>query len=359
MNRTDRLLLRAAGRMHEDYFTRKTDDSVPEPPEACWQLVQQADRQRRLCRNHHLPNAGRQAEERYLRQLDRLGSRCRDLVAVALAQAPPAEPPSLRSLYEDLLALRAEFEEVGVDLQKRHLTVRTEPIILEGVDLGAFEIRLDYVSLGDHSPYRVVALDPHPAGSDRETTHPHVHASQLCEGEAKLPIRSALQQGRIFDLFLLIRSVLQTYNSGSAYVSLADWEGMSCADCGGTTSPEDTSSCNGCQCELCEDCVRSCSSCSESLCPNCEHCCTGCDESNCSGCLSDCADCQDSFCQSCLEDNLCPSCLEAQQESEPDEDDPEDPTDPETTDPPSAAEEVPQTDPQVQPDRLVEALVPA
>ena len=56
--------------------------------------------------------------------------------------------------------------------------------------------------------YRVVALDPHPAGSDESVTHPHVRDEQLCAGDAAAAIRSALAGGRICDFFLLVRSVL-------------------------------------------------------------------------------------------------------------------------------------------------------
>ena len=48
----------------------------------------------------------------------------------------------------------------------------TEPIELAGVELGPFEIRLEWTTTGDEPAYRVIAKDPHPAESNRASLIP-------------------------------------------------------------------------------------------------------------------------------------------------------------------------------------------
>ena len=66
-----------------------------------------------------------------------------------MAQRLPRSTATARSatahdIYQDLVALRQEFEELDYDLRERRLSVVTEPIVLEGVYLGPFEIRLQW-----------------------------------------------------------------------------------------------------------------------------------------------------------------------------------------------------------------------
>ena len=70
------------------------------------------------------------------------------------------------------------------------------------------------------------------AAGDEEVTHLHVHDRTLCEEDGRVPIRSALRQGRLCDFFLLVQQVLQTDNAGSAFVRLEDWDSKSCANYG-------------------------------------------------------------------------------------------------------------------------------
>ena len=84
------------------------------------------------------------------------------------------------------------------------------------MNLGPFEIRLDWGSLSDPNPYSVVALDPNSAASNDEVTHPHVKDEHLCEGEGHSAIRAALAECRLLDFFMLVSQVLHTYGQGSA-----------------------------------------------------------------------------------------------------------------------------------------------
>jgi putative hydrolase of the HAD superfamily len=128
-------------------------------------------------------------------------------------------------IYKDLVALGEEFEETNYDHNGCWLSVTTEPLELEGVFLGPFEIRLDW-RRGQNS-YRVIATDPHPSESRENVTHPHVMDDLLCEGEGKLAIRQALAQGRLLDFFTLVAGILRNYNPESPFVELALWYGQS------------------------------------------------------------------------------------------------------------------------------------
>ena len=66
-----------------------------------------------------------------------------------------------------MLALEDAFEDVQCDVEEHLISVTTEPVILDGIDLGRFQIRLDWEQLLQPQPYTVVALDPHPAESNR------------------------------------------------------------------------------------------------------------------------------------------------------------------------------------------------
>ncbi|MCX6963421.1 MAG: hypothetical protein NTZ08_13390, partial [Verrucomicrobia bacterium] len=73
--------------------------------------------------------------------------------------------------------------------------------------------------------FDIVALEPNPASGRDEIVHPHVNGRDLCAGDAEGPVHRALDDGRIVEAFLMIRSVLTTYNRRSPYVSLEAWEG--------------------------------------------------------------------------------------------------------------------------------------
>ncbi len=226
-------------------------------------------------------------------------------------ESPHQKLPTQRELFEELIALEGEFDEVRLE-RKGALSVVTEPIILDGVDLGRFEIALDV----DWDPrrtwgsYDVIALDPNAAASSPDTLHPHVQGNQLCEGEGRSAIRRALREGRLLDFFVLVRQILRTYNAASAYVSLESWSGVQCRDCGELVGEDDCSFCEPCEVDICCSCSFSCASCGRSCCSECVETCSGCGDHFCPGCLESCAGCRESFCQECLTDEKCSSCRE-------------------------------------------------
>lgn len=226
--------------------------------------------------------------------------------------------PTLRGMLDDLLQLEAEFGEVDCRPECEGVAVTTDPIDLDDVYLGSFEIRLNPEQLGcdqGHAAFRIIAQDPHPAASNSSITHPHVSDERLCAGDAVVPIRSALAAGRICDAFMLIRSVLTTYNSGSPYVSLGEWYGRPCHDCGYLCGPDDSNTCEACENEICDGCASYCRVCSDTHCVGCLETCSVCDDRVCSSCMTKCPDCGESLCKNCLEDGKCP-CHENDEEDD-------------------------------------------
>ena len=221
-------------------------------------------------------------------------------------------------LYQDLLALEREFDGFSYDHRARTLSVRTEWIELEGVSLGPFEIRLDWGRLAADTSYRVIALEPNPAASREEVTHPHVKDELLCEGHGRQAIRQALAAGRLLDFFTLVAHTLGTYNDESPFVELSVWTGRACSDCGVLVNDDEWFTCQQCSAEVCEECMVSCAGCGDAHCSSCLAECRGCREAHCRLCLEPCRDCRRSVCESCLQDERCEPCHERFR-SEPDE----------------------------------------
>ncbi|MBA4107545.1 MAG: hypothetical protein C0485_17550 [Pirellula sp.] len=213
---------------------------------------------------------------------------------------------SWRDIVDDLLALAHSETSFVIGLKGRTLALSTEPVELDGVELGSFEIVLHWERWREGATaYQVRALEPHLAGSDSSVTHPHVRDEILCEGEGHQAIRRALGSGRIADFFTLVARVLDAYNPDSAFARLDEWEGSSCADCG-ATGDADGATCR-CGSQLCEGCVSGCLACGEILC---------------SDCGAPCAVCRDRHCTSCLKRSeqgheCCLSCLDAEEEEPP------------------------------------------
>lgn len=236
------------------------------------------------------------------------------LQALESASQPPVA--SLALIIEELEQLSLEFENVQLlfdAYQQPTIQATTDPITLEEVELGRFIIQLEVGRLDrqrNAGSFRCIALDPNPAASNSEVTHPHVSEEKLCAGEASLPISNALAQGRISDAFCLVRSVLNTYNSASPYVALEDWVGVRCTDCEEFVQANELYHCAHCGYGYCDNCISSCDLCNQSACAGClerdgrshQDCCPNCRET--------CARCgrvvnNDDYNQ---ETELCPQC---------------------------------------------------
>jgi hypothetical protein len=224
---------------------------------------------------------------------------------------------SVGEIMADIAALTKEFEKLEIDLKETTLSVVTPDIWLEDMYLGSFQIVLDWSEIGRGPCYTVVAKEPQPASSNDEVTHPHVSGNTLCEGDGSLAIRSALKQGRLLDFFTLVKQVLETYNSDSAYVSLSRWNGgEDCGDCGDSMTADESWCCEHCSTSICDDCRKNCNECDVNLC---------------SGCCWPCHECEENFCRRCLvfrpgtQILICKQCLKKGENSDENESPADDP----------------------------------
>ena len=318
-------LLRLAGRIRDQLLTGRSD-----PPSLFLyaldnltsRLTELSTVRHRwdLCQRHHLHLAAAKMQE----ELQVLLMRLPEEADQVTRQMPPGLPEHpllpLPELVKELEHLEEEFGPWRYDKDSQELIVPTEPIVLEDRNFGPFEIRLALDRLGRQARngcYKVVALEPHPPTSNDSVTHPHVSDDHLCEGEASAPIMAALTEGRLADFFILVRCVLNTYNPGSPYVSLDNWEGIACHDCGSVTSDDDTHYCEACNHDYCSECMSYCRTCDDSSCSSCLEECPACTERVCADCLETCDQCAGRCCKSCLEEGMCPECREKAKTAEP------------------------------------------
>ncbi len=238
-------------------------------------------------------------------------------------EASMATVPSLRDLYGEILQLQQEFDGIRYSCEKSYLAVTTEQIELQGVYLGEFEIALDISQLPRErgsGTFIVRAKDPHPAASNSGVTHPHVNNEEICSGDASAAIRAALCDGRVCDAFMLMRSVLLVYNPGSPHVSLENWGGTPCYECGYSVSENYVNWCESCEENFCDDCSTSCYGCDATICSGCAISCPVCENNMCRSCMTVCDDCGEPICRNCDEEDECPCHDETnQQENQSDE----------------------------------------
>jgi hypothetical protein len=196
--------------------------------------------------------------------------------------------PSVRFFFAELRQIEADFGGISIDLKAKTVSVMTDPITLEEVELGSFEVCLpweDAVSSCNYQCFDIVAVNPNPPDVDDNVTHPHVKRKKLCAGDAVLPIKRALEQGRLADAFSLVHSVLTTYNPDSPHVRLSEWNGTKCNDCGYSIPSDDANYCEGCHSDVCNDCASTCSICGYTRCLSCLEACGACHRSCCTNCL--------------------------------------------------------------------------
>ena len=229
--------------------------------------------------------------------------------------------PSLGEILAELEQAQQEFPTLAYHAEDQILGVTTEPIELEGVYLGEFEVQLQIPNLAllaDRPGYWIKALDPHPAASNGSVTHPHVSDERLCAGDGHSAIKEALASGRICDFFQLANAVLTTYSPDSPFVRLDEWDGRPCYDCGYAMDEDNCYFCASCEHDICEECSACCQACDSIFCRGCLTGCSCCDELYCHPCLNACRECGEFCCPSCLEGELCVTCRENQDMEEPD-----------------------------------------
>ena len=276
--------------------------------------------------------AARRLTEESLRQAECLQHRAAELVAALRQQCLQPPLPTQADVFRELLALYREFDEVELDCKTGQVAVTIGPIELEEIDLGRFEIRLDWKESSGPAPYRVIALDPNSPAGREDVTHPHVQDETLCEGEGRAAVRAALAEGRLFDFFLIVSRLLETYSRGNAYVEMNRWQGIPCADCGTSVHEDERYSCGRCDETLCGECSTTCPGCEHEHCSQCLSTCEVCGGQHCPSCIDACAACGRATCRDCLEDDLCEECHEKREQELEGDDPPDDGANPSADD---------------------------
>lgn len=261
--------------------------------------------------------AARRLDQRALAASERLARECQYLFNELTPEArsrSATKLPTPSQINAELIQIEEEFGQWDYSPADTHLRVSTDPIELEGVYLGPFEIAIDLRSLPylhQRGSVYVSALDPQPAAGSDLVTHPHVSDERVCMGDAHATLHAALRNGRLADAFLLIRGVLTTYNPDSPYVDLDHWSFGCCEDCGDRLYEDGRNWCEECQRgDFCDSCIGLCRCCELYACLQCLKHCDSCDEDVCNPCLRVCAGCEEACCVSCLDQDLCPNCLE-------------------------------------------------
>lgn len=316
MKRTKPQTVQAAILLHEQLVGKRPRNEAVYLPTHGWDCIQAIQRQIEMARAHGWHAAVKRLHEDLAATLSDFHRQLEiSLRQLQTTSRVPCRKASVTDIHRDLLALEDEFDGFKLDLSEKELSVTTDTIVLEGIYLGPFQIRLEWCNIGQASPaYRVIALEPHPATKSDEITHPHVQGERLCEGEGRAAIAAALAEGRFFDFFVLVSQVLHNYGRGSAYVELDNWEGEPCFDCGDYVDPDDRYSCHRCDTVLCAGCAYTCQGCDESFCSDCIGTCARCGCKSCFSCLEDCKDCGQPVCDDCRKTcGLCTRCHEKQE----------------------------------------------
>lgn len=243
-------------------------------------------------------------------QLLRLKSQVDEVMQHLHSENEYRRRPSQASIYDELIALSDEFSEFEVDLKQQTVAVVTTPIVFDDIALGRFRIVFYWNRCRRENvrTYTVQALEPNCPDSNSSVTHPHVLSDQLCEGDAALPLQHALRSGRLGDFFLIIQTVLRTYNGESPYATLDQWSGVDCQGCGDHVAGE-AEYCSHCHVSVCANCSSWCEHCDGSRCDSCLGVCSDCENGCCEECLEECVACQNHVCPNCLSSNhLCKAC---------------------------------------------------
>ena len=304
----DRQLLRASAELLDWLEARASEQPRITLPTDIWQLAERRARQQRVAALRGWELAQQQVTRHARHEIESLRNRLRIQVEQLDQAAIRSEWPTTSEIFRDLKALQKEFPKLRCDLQSHQLVVTTEPIAIDGFDLGAFDILLFWDSHLVSPPYQVIAKTPHPDWAADGITHPHVQNDELCEGEGGEAIEKALAAGRFYDLFLLVSRVLNTYAPDGAYRRLDEDSNLTtCGDCGDSISQDD---CSGCPCgeSLCDACSRTCSFCESTLCFECNSPCKFCEATCCDYCIVTCPECNQGLCSDCLTKNGCAQC---------------------------------------------------
>ncbi len=218
MKNERRLLPRVAAKIHRSLAREEEINFLPRLPETLWQECSESAQKILTAKSRGWFYSLENLERIWMQKIAHFQNAVTARVELFLETIRPREVTSFREIYNDLVALDDEFDEVDYDLRSHTIAVNTGPIVLEELYLGPFQIRLNWGDLDSSPAYTVIALEPNCASVNEDTVHPHVENDQLCEGDGSEKIAAALRNGCLFEFFLLVRQILETYNDANAYV---------------------------------------------------------------------------------------------------------------------------------------------
>ena len=170
----NKMAIRAAVLIREHVSGRDALVDAIRLPEHSWQQVQRLKRQAVLAHEHGWCLAEKSLFRDLADALRRFQYELEGSVPRVEAHREPRQEVSTGEVFRDILAL--DRNSMGLRSISRTMSFRRDrAIVLEDTISDEFEIRLDWSQIGAaKQPYRVVALDPHPAARNQEVTHPHV-----------------------------------------------------------------------------------------------------------------------------------------------------------------------------------------
>ncbi len=282
-----RQAIRAAIKIHERLMAPAWNPGLENLPRGEWETLRKSLWRLRKVESRGWRAAGQELLSDIDYQSTLLISQLQTFRTQLALPARNSQVATASQIAADLVALESEFESVQIDPRGKTVTVQTEPIVLEELWLGPFDICLTWERIGVRRAYEVIAKEPQTPGNNEDVTHPHVRGNLLCEGDAARPLQAALAGGLLFDFFLLVRQTLETYNSASPYVAIKNWSGSRCRDCGWALDDDDVSTCNACDGQLCGECSTYCEGCGDYFCHECSGSCNACQRTFCFTCLAD------------------------------------------------------------------------
>lgn len=184
-------------------------------------------------------------------------------------EIPPI--PSKKQLKDELTAVARDFPEV--DFSKSDGITVTMPIVIADYDFGLFDVTLKDQPLSSiDGQFEMYATSREQRYKVDGFYHPHIGENGfVCLGSARPHFEDVWRMGRLYDLFLMVHALLQTYNPASPFVELTELvnaEEESCSVCGQFRNRCLLIECQVCNELVCSDCINYCEY--YAYCANCE-----------------------------------------------------------------------------------------
>jgi hypothetical protein len=199
-----------------------------------------------------------------------------------------------KNILKDIQSLSEIFADVRFTITPQSISgpgalvcTTMEPIILEGVNFGKFDIYY-YLCPYIESIY-CHALTPNII---YHSTHPHIKHHRLCAGSAYGIISFYKRGGHVLQYFETIYSILKTYRAEYSFERIELWQGIgcdSCQECG--LQGYHFEDCQACRRKICHHCSKKCMNCYKRCCFICGVSCALCHDFICKECQKVCSQC--------------------------------------------------------------------